>query len=107
MPELLFDTHAFIKRMTDAGMPPQQAEALAYEQLRILSDNLATKSDLASVRLEIEGIRLEIERVRHEIKELEVSLRRDMKKLEYRLLLKLAAMGTASIGIIATLVRIL
>ena len=42
-----FDTHRFVKRMTEAGMPPGQAEALADEQIALLNTHLATKQDIA------------------------------------------------------------
>ena len=41
-----FDTHRFVKRMTEAGMPASQAEALADEQVALLNSQLATKQDL-------------------------------------------------------------
>ena len=42
-----FDTPRFVKRMTEAGMPPGQAEALADEQIALLNTHLATKQDIA------------------------------------------------------------
>ncbi len=45
---LAFDTHRFVKRMTAAGMPVQQAEALAESQSDLLNANLATKNELAN-----------------------------------------------------------
>ena len=47
----IFNTHAFVKRLTAAGMPEAQAEALADEQMRLIDERLATKEDIA--RLEI------------------------------------------------------
>ena len=46
MSVVLFDTHAFIKRLTAAGMPEAQAEVLADEHARLIDERLATKSDL-------------------------------------------------------------
>ena len=43
----VFDTHAFVKRLTAAGMPEAQAEALADELTP--EDRLATKDDLANL----------------------------------------------------------
>lgn len=49
MSAIAFDTHAFIKRLTSAGMPEPQAEAVA-DALRATHDadlsQLATKTDL-------------------------------------------------------------
>ena len=42
-----FDTHRFVKRLTDEGMPAGQAEALADEQISLLNSHLATKQDIS------------------------------------------------------------
>jgi hypothetical protein len=44
---IAFDTHAFIKRLTAAGMPEPQAEIIADQQTRLIDEKLATKADLA------------------------------------------------------------
>lgn len=46
MASAIFDTHSFVKRLTVAGVPEQQAEILAAEQDRLLNEHLATKQDL-------------------------------------------------------------
>ena len=46
MSAIAFDTHAFIKRLVQAGMPEAQAEVLADEQARLIETQLATKTDL-------------------------------------------------------------
>jgi hypothetical protein len=43
----VLDTYAFVKRLTAAGMPEAQAEVLADEQVRLIDDRLASKTDLA------------------------------------------------------------
>jgi phage shock protein A len=45
----VFDTHAFVKRLTAAGMPEAQAEALADELTPLIEDRPATKDDLADL----------------------------------------------------------
>ena len=42
-----FDSHRFVKRLTDEGMPAGQAEALADEQISLLNSNLVTKQDIS------------------------------------------------------------
>ena len=42
-----FDTHRFVKRLTQEGMPTGQAELLAEEQVALLNSNLATRQDVA------------------------------------------------------------
>ena len=46
MSSIVFDTHAFVKRLTGVGMPEEQAEALADEQAKLIDERLATKADL-------------------------------------------------------------
>ena len=48
---IAFDTHRFVKRLTDSGFTEKQAETLAEEHVALLNDNLATKADIAAVRL--------------------------------------------------------
>ena len=47
-----FDTHRFIKHLTESGFTEQQAEALAEEQTAVLSGNLATKADIVQAKYE-------------------------------------------------------
>ena len=42
-----FDTHRFVKRLTDEGMPAGQAEVLADEQISLLNSNLVTRQDIS------------------------------------------------------------
>ena len=43
---MIFDTQEFIKKLTMAGMPEEQAEVLACSQASLLDEHIATKSDL-------------------------------------------------------------
>jgi hypothetical protein len=48
----VLNTHAFVKRLTAAGMPEAQAEVLADEQVRSNDErlvDLATKADIANM----------------------------------------------------------
>ncbi len=53
MSTLTFDTHKFIKRLTEAGMPLGQAEILADEQTKLIDERLATKDDLKMMELRL------------------------------------------------------
>ena len=57
---IAFDTHRFIKRLTQTGFTEQQAEALADEQVNLLDSNLATKVDLMSIKAEIEKVKSDL-----------------------------------------------
>lgn len=86
MASIAFDTHAFVKELTAAGMPEAQAEVLASSQAKLIDEQLATKKDL---------------------KELEERLRRDMKELEFRLTIRLGSMMVIAVGAVAALVKLL
>lgn len=79
MSTLVFDTHAFVKELTDAGMPEAQAEVLVRRQARLTDGQLATKRDL---------------------KELELRLKHDLT-------VRLGAMTVVAIGVVTGLVRLL
>lgn len=53
MSTITFDTHKFVKRLTEAGMPIQQAEILAEEQASLIDERLATKDDLERMELRL------------------------------------------------------
>lgn len=57
MASAIFDTHAFVKRLTAAGMPVEQAEILADEHARLLGEQLAMKHDVALLRTDLERLK--------------------------------------------------
>ncbi len=79
MSTISFDTHTFVKRLTQAGMPEAQAEVLADSQAKLIDEKLATKYDL---------------------KELET-------RLTLQLTIRLGSMLVVGIGVVATLVKLL
>jgi hypothetical protein len=52
---LPFDTHRFVQNLVASGFTEKQAEELAYEQIRLLNTNLATKADIEALRLSTEA----------------------------------------------------
>ena len=54
---IAFDTHQFVKRLTEHGFTEEQAEALANEQVALLNSNLTTKADIAIVQRDIDALR--------------------------------------------------
>ena len=53
MSTVTFDAHAFVKELTRAGMPEEQAEVLARSQAALIDDNPATKQDLKESELRL------------------------------------------------------
>ena len=51
---IAFDTHRFVKHLTQKGFTQEQAEALAEEQVNLVNSNLATKADLAALKADLE-----------------------------------------------------
>ena len=79
MTTIVFDTHTFVKELTQAGMPEGQAEVLARSQARLIDESLATKHDLTKLEM----------------------------RLKHDLTIRLGAMLVAAIGVVAVLVRLL
>ncbi len=97
MATLTFDTHAFVKELTQAGMPEAQAEVLAHSQATLIDEKLATKQDLKELEVLL----------RRDLKELEGRFTHDMKELELRLTIRLGSMMVVAIGVVAALVKLL
>ena len=71
----VFDTHAFVKRLTAAGMPEAQAEVLADEQVRLIDDRLATKEDIAKLQAA----------TKEDIAKLQAATKTDLREMELKI----------------------
>ena len=69
MNSFAFDTHAFFKSLTYAGMDEQQAEALVEFQKQLINDSLATKRDIGEVKASIEEVKASVEEVKASVEE--------------------------------------
>ena len=121
-PQPAFDTHAFVKSLTEVGMPEDQAEILAKGQSD-LYERLVTKEYFEfTLNHELEKLRAElkndIERVRAELKneieklraELEQKFNKQeaaLREMEHKLTIKLGAMLTIGITILGALFTLL
>ena len=79
MAAIMFDTHAFVKELTEAGMPEPQAEVLARSQAQLIDEKLATKEDLKQLEL----------------------------RLTYNLTVRFGSMMVIAVGVMAALVKML
>ena len=50
-----FDTHAYVKKLQEAGFTAQQAEAQAEALRSVVDENLATKTDIEMLRQDVKG----------------------------------------------------
>jgi hypothetical protein len=74
---MVFNTLSYAKKLEEAGIPRDQAEAHIQIMAEIIEGDLATKLDVKNLETN----------VKHEIKD----LKDEMQKLEYRLVIKLGA----------------
>ena len=81
-PQPAFDTHAFVKRLTRAGMPEDQAEILANGQSD-LYERLVTKEYFEfTLKHELEKLRTEL---KNDIEKLRAELKNDIETLRAEL----------------------
>ena len=85
MSRFAFDTHAFVKRLTRAGMDERQAEAMVECQTQLINDSLATKQDMEEVKLDIEEVKRDIQEVKRDIQEVKLDIegvKRDIQEVK-------------------------
>ena len=90
---IAFDTHRFVKHLTQVGFTLGQAEALAEEQVNLINSNLATKADIAAVEV---TLKTDI-----------ATLKADMAALKVDLLKWMFGALIAQGGLIVALVKLL
>ncbi len=91
---IAFDTHRFVKRLTENGFTEAQAEALADEQVNLLNSNLATKQNLLELGaatkqdlLEVKGdLERQMAKMERQLVELKGDLEQRLAKMERQLL---------------------
>ena len=66
MTALTFDTHAYVKRLRDAGFTEPQAEILAQTQAELIDSQFANKQDLKNLEV---TLKRDIELLRVEMKQ--------------------------------------
>lgn len=83
MATITFDTHKFVRKLKESGLPEGQAEAIADAFKEAQGEaELATKRDIED-------------------------LRRDMREMEQRMVIKLGGLIVLAVGVVATLVKLL
>ncbi len=70
-----FDTHRFVKRLTEAGMPTCQAEVPADEQVALLDTHLATRQDIIPLKQDVTVLKRDMVAVKQDVAVLKAELR--------------------------------
>ena len=115
---IAFDTHRFVKRLTENGFTEQQAEVLADEQVSLLNANLATQADIAVIQRDIAAIHQDIDALRQETKaDIEIlrqetkasiaEVQRDIADIKSDLLKWMVGALIAQGGVVVTLLKLL
>ena len=106
-PQPAFDTHAFVKCLTRAGMPEDQAEILAkgqsdlYERLVIREYfEFTLEHELEKLKAELKN---DIETVRAELEATKTELKRDIKEMEHKLTIKRGAFLVIGVTVLTVL----
>ena len=97
---IAFDTHRFVKRLTESGFTERQAETLAEEHVALLNANLATKTDVAEIKADIARVEAGMETLRQETRAAIEAVKADLLKWLFGALI---AQG----GLIVALVKLL
>ena len=115
---IAFDTHRFVKNLTESGFTEQQAEALAKEQVQLLNSNLATKVDILAIKADIEAVKAEVEKVKAGVETVKAGVETVKAELEAKIeaskvdLLKwmvtaMIAQGTLIVTLVVAFVKLL
>ncbi len=83
MPETartIYDTHAAVRRLTEAGLPESHAEAVVREQIHLIEHDLATKADIEALR---QDTKADIEALRQATKADIAAVQADVDKLRH------------------------
>ena len=101
---IAFDTHRFVKNLTESGFTEQQAEALAKEQVQLLNSNLATKVDIQAIRADVETIKANLEAKIETVKaELEAKIEASKVDLLKWIVMAMIAQATLIVALVKLL----
>ena len=115
MTAAMFDTHAYVKKLTAAGVSEQQAEVHAEVLADVLDSHFASKHDIAEVNRSIQELAASTQRdmkqlevsLRHEIAESAAALRRELAEVRADTLKWMAGLLLAQASLIVAAVKLL
>ena len=101
---IAFDTHRFVKNLTQSGFTEKQAEALANEQVNLLNSNLATKTDMLAIQAGIDTTKASLQaRIETVHAELQAGIETTKADLLKWILTAIIAQG----GLVVALIKLL
>ena len=106
-PQPTFDTHAFVKSLTGAGMPEDQAEILAKGQADLYERLVTREYFQFTLNHELEKLRAELEITKNELKRDIKELKRDIKEMEHKLTIKLGVFLVIGVTVLSVLDKLL
>ena len=112
---IAFDTHRFVKNLTQNGFTEKQAEALATEQVQLLNSNLATKTDILAIQARIETVQAELQarietvqaKLQARIETVHAGLQADLQTTKADLLKWILMAIIAQGGLVVALIKLL
>ncbi|MBF0436061.1 MAG: hypothetical protein HQL77_11905 [Magnetococcales bacterium] len=110
---IAFDTHAYVKKLRDAGVDEHQAEIQAEAILALVEERLATKQDMHALKRDLADVEANLRKdmasiesnLKRDIKELDTKTETRLKELELRMVIKMGAMILGGIGLVFGLMR--
>jgi hypothetical protein len=100
-----FDTLQYARRLREAGISQEQAEAHAIALAGLIGESLATKDDPAkpTTAEAVDALRRALE---DQAVQLRAELRAEITELEHRLTVRFGAMLGLSVGVLAAIVKL-
>lgn len=77
----VYDTHAAVRRLVEAGVPEPQAVAHVLEQTQLLANTIATKDDHRALEVRMDRLEVRMDRLEARMERLEERVGRIEKQL--------------------------
>lgn len=108
-----FDTLSYAKRLRDAGIAQQHAEAHAEAarefvmgELATKADVLVVKADVLAVKADVQAVRVDLQAMKADIQAMKTDLQAAMETLSLRLTLRLGIMLAAGLATLAAIIKL-
>ena len=108
---MAFDTLSYARRLRQAGVPEQQAEAMADATRELVMQDVASKTDIAAVKTDIGSVRADLaaleQRLKAELAALDQRLTAAIETLALRLTVRMGVMLAAGLSLVVALIGFL